>query len=403
MKEDPNQPKTFFFDKVDKNINYKETVIGLPRGIDQTAFKNDIYSMFSPKNQYRQRFPLRHTTIEEQVKRPKKLRDILDGKNYGPLAQAEIERTHEFMDNFRETKLFEELLDAFNYDSEKTAKFFLSMLRASAMKKYKPNVNSMLQQVLKEANNSALGEIIKHMDKETLGKMAGDGSQAVQFLQKAQEIAEALPRISIRYKSASRKNVKKKEIVHPEDDLEPRNIRNNSEIPFVSEMMMEDDLFFAKLAKKELQTAQHYKTEHIAKKYGMLIDTSGSMHGASEIYACASAISLVQNALEGANEVDVILFDGSPRDAVHFENLNEVVEFMMRTPFSGGGTRIDSALQYADTKEYDELILITDGEDHVRYDPKTPLFTTFIGRDGENWAANTLRKISVGYDQVDPQ
>jgi uncharacterized protein with von Willebrand factor type A (vWA) domain len=62
-----------------------------------------------------------------------------------------------------------------------------------------------------------------------------------------------------------------------------------------------------------------------------------------------------------------------------------------------GGTSINKALRFADEQKAKKVIIVTDGEDTVSYQPKTPLVAVMV--EGDN---ATLQKVSKKYLKVKP-
>lgn len=366
----------------------------VPPFVGDQNFKDDVLAMFSPKKAFEQAFPKKTMPLERQTREPYPLDEVLkDSILYG-MEGVEAEILHRFYDKFRGTKLYQDILEAFDYNSEDSANFLLSLLEARSEDGRK-TLSTILAETLIDADNSRMSSMIAACS-YGIGNKGADFD--IEMLKRADEVAKILRTLSIKYRSAARIHANKEEVIYPEDDVEPRNIRTVSEAPTISELIKDDDLYYQRLATKELQTTQHYKTTHNAKKYAVLVDTSGSMEQFEVVeYAAATVISLVENAMAGMNEVQLVLFDGHPREPVKFSTPDEVRRYMLEVPFSGGSTDIDAALKKMDNLGCDECILVTDGEDGVTYVPKTPLFTVFVNPIRTN---ESLRGASHSFEWV---
>ena len=107
-------------------------------------------------------------------------------------------------------------------------------------------------------------------------------------------------------------------------------------------------------------------TPRLRGKTVLLVDNSGSMHGApvsqkSEIDRSEAACALAILLREICDEVDVIAFSGRPHlvPSRHGFALRDAIRTTER-----GGTYTENAKQYADTLGYDRLIIVTDEQSH---------------------------------------
>lgn len=375
-------------------LAFDEDIPFIPHFTTQQQFQNDVLSMYMPKPAYKQRFPLKNVDLAKQVNEPFPLK--VDVNNITSREMIEAEIMHKFFRKFPKTKLYKQIMETFEYDSEECAKFTLALLTARAQNK-NTTISTILSETLIDANNSRMSAYLPTFGG---GMEGGKGTYNVKELKRMDRIAKIAKELNIRYKTASRKHSITKESIHPADDMEPRNIRSQSELPLPVEMAQDEEVYDNRLVNHELKTAQHYEHIPIAKKYVMLVDVSASMWDNCRCdYACASAISLVTNALEGMNEVTVMLFDEGIPGVKKFTSREEIVDVMLKTPFSGGGTDIGNALREMDKVGADECILITDGGGNVDYIPKTKTFTIFVD-DYEN---RDLKKCSYSYERVIPQ
>lgn len=401
--------KTHFFksEHEEEMQGYRQPVYGAPTNLNQEWFRNDVKTLFSPKDKAQEIFPSQNRRIEDEVSETQKWEEIVQEEQRFPTKgnyiteNVEMEKIHGFMKKFPRTKMYSELQTTFDNNAQKATEFLLQLIRSKGYNHHKPNLSKILEELLKNSDREDVPEMVQAMVAVT-GKNPGDSDKALKYLDKADEVNKIIPQISIKYKPASRASFELEEIIHPEDDAEPRQIKSLNEPINTTDIMLPDDLFYQKVATKQLNTMQHYRKKHIPKKYAMLVDVSGSMddgNGAkhsSITYACASAISLVRNAMQGMNEACVVPFDTVPKNPTWFKEPGQIEEYMLQMPFSGGGTNIDAALEKMDSMDVDECILITDGHDHVSYVPKTKLFTLFCG-GGRN---QSLEEISHSFDRV---
>ena len=179
-----------------------------------------------------------------------------------------------------------------------------------------------------------------------------------------------------------------------------------------SQYALDDKIFDRKLINKEL-LVRDYQSRSLKKQaLYLLVDVSGSMQdGRKNAYASGAALSLVRQAVSEGSTYFLRFFDESPHDLHKITNKKEAEKMcddLVREPYSGGGTKIDNAIDKAieDIKndpvvfEKAEIMVITDGEDFVSSDKKRlgkiKLHSTVI--DGEN---ENLEKISDSYTKLD--
>lgn len=225
------------------------------------------------------------------------------------------------------------------------------------------------------------------------GRGAGGGANPLQALGRGLHLLPLIRKMTLKYERAKSAPSAREKTFVPEDDVDLRPARLD-EIPIVGDLMLDDDLFFLKLASGGLSAFQHWKIskEDLSRTYAMAIDVSGSMKKKYGRYtgadlACASAIALLQNALAGGNKTKLIFFDTACHE-VKFDRPTEAVKILMTTPFAGGGTSIRNALTKLSDPEYDEAIIITDGDDsgfsHVKL--QIPLYSVLIGQNNAQLA-----------------
>ena len=377
----PDKPRQGLFWAGEEAYDYSKDFYYLPQWYNNQAFKSDVLAMF-------QRKPMFFiNTIKSSV-----LGDIPPAELDANL--EELKQIYHFYTVFPHTKLYGEIMDVSDNDPYEAANLFLTLLLAHVTGeerwKGKGKFGKLLKFVLSQGNN---GLPIPFMPG---GKQAGKGHHSIKWLKRAIQIQQLLPKLKLRFQHAASRHVDKIPVYMPEDDVEPRPIQRLGEVHKVipADLALPDLLFYQKLVNHQLRILQHYKYHHKSKKFVMLLDVSGSMEDKiggypKYIVAIASAIALWQNCLKGGNEVVIIPFDSKPHNPIPPEDL-------VKTPFSGGGTSIDTALERADEEKPDEIILVTDGEDSVYYKPKAPLFTIFCGGDNEG-----LRKISRSFEVSD--
>jgi hypothetical protein len=373
----------FFF--TDQELYYSGSYPLLPSWYSEDAFKNDVLAMFLKKPKRLGRHNLQIIKTSEDF----------DSATFSMEEWARIQR---FYIKFQKTRLFQEILEYFNTPYE-AARWFLTLIAAKAENISKDRYNpaglpDTLSLILSESNNGIDIPFLAG------GQGAGKGHYSIKYLKKALKIQEILKKLMLKYKGASEVATNKIETIEPSSDLEPVYISSLSEIPsiFVSQYALPDDLFYYKAATKQLQKPQWYEYQKQPKKYVMLLDISGSMDECEKyIYATASAIALIKNAQRsGVNKAIIVPFDSDVHEPIEGD-AEQCIQQLMNLPFSGGGTNIDRALEYADSLNADEIILITDGEDSVYYKPNTKLYTVFC-LPGGNYK---LEEISYDYEEVD--
>lgn len=200
--------------------------------------------------------------------------------------------------------------------------------------------------------------------------------------------------------------------LYPEDEMTVKNIENFSELLKLipTQYVFDDDLFIQKLIKKEL-LVKDYQTRRLKKQaLYLLIDVSGSMSGMKNVYACGVALSLIRQALDEGSTYFLRFFD----DITHMlyivksnEDAKKLSDILIKQPFSGGGTSIQTAIKKAieDIKtspenfEKAEIMVISDGEDNVSIGKEElkniKVHATII--DGSNVG---LKRISETYTEL---
>ncbi len=378
-----NIPSLFFDTDVELYISNLSDELNLPPWYDFNQFKNDILAMFlnKPKKLGRRNIATIH---QNQDLREKFLIE-------------EWARIQRFYVTFPKTTLFREILKHFRpFDA---ARWFINLLVAKSENitgdRYdKASTADTMSLLLAEGKN---GDIDIPFLKA--GSEAGDGHYSIRKLKQSLKILQILKQLMIKYRGASYTHVEKIETPLPADDLEPIRIRSFLEVvhAFTTEFSLQEELFDYRLATKQVLRPQWLQRKTHPKKYIMLLDVSGSMDDNDKyLYAIASAIALIKNAQKSnVNKAVIIPFDDDVHQSIDGDAKQCITE-LLQTPFSGGGTDIDNALEYADNLEPDEIILITDGEDDVTYKPNAKLYTIFCLPGGNEH----LQKISYSYEEV---
>lgn len=165
----------------------------------------------------------------------------------------------------------------------------------------------------------------------------------------------------------------------PSDDVDTIENGDNIHRVLPAEFAMPDDLFYKRLASKELQQIapprfrKPKKTEEIVPKPRpkkgpiiVAVDTSGSMHGYPEKVAKAALIQLVKIARKDNRSCYLITFSVRIKtvDLGKSANIIKMREFL-KTHFTGGtneSAMIVEALKILDTNEYEmaDVLIISD-------------------------------------------
>jgi len=367
--------------EAEEELRYQGDLPWLPEWYDGEEFKNDILAMFQGR-------PRRVVGTLRRIREK-------EGFDRTTFSVEEWTAIRRFYSEFPRTSLYREILDHFSpYDA---ARWFISLLTAKAElagggRDTPTGLADALSLLAKEASGLFIPFLVG-------GKAAGKGHYSIKYLKKTLAIQEALKKLVVKYKGASEVSSEKVETFEPSSDLEPTPITSICDVThiFPSQFCLPDELFDYKLVGRQLLKPQWFEVRKHPRKYVMLLDVSGSMKGEKAIYAAASAIALIQNAMRsGVNKAVVVPFDEAPHKPIEGKG-EACIRKLLDLPFSGGGTDIDRALEFADSLHPDEIILITDGEDRVSYRPSAKLYTVFCGGGNE-----ALREISYGYEEVEP-
>ena len=360
----------FYLRKSKLNLKLPE-IIQLPKWYSKKQFISDLLNLFSFKG-------------KKYFRKLGDVKKILEKKGFH-VSTKELMRYIKFYKSFQKTQLYKDIMGTFRKPRERV-EYFLWLL-----------------QNLKPSKGLAGIEIpfLKTAETDEFGILAGTGHYDLQKIQELIKLKKALARVSVMFKWAGQKIIKREIVDIPEDDVDFEPITSISDVLKVTidqHYRYDDDLFYLKLAKKELLKPVWIKYHKIPLKIVILIDVSGSMNECDKyIYANASIIALLRHA-QGINEVTIVPFDDYVHNPLKFSNVKEAINHIMdNLLYSGGGTNIDRALQYADDElKANIIVLITDGLDKVQYKPKATLKTIFCYT--ENQEKNEyLEKISDEY------
>ena len=253
------------------------------------------------------------------------------------------------------------------------------------------------------------------MDKEDLqdflGKNAGIGHSEI----KIENIVDLIDKISnnvsereleifyvARVKEVTeryRRDEILKSVPYPEDEMAIKTIDNFNEIlkTIPTQYALDEEIFLQKLVKKELLVRDFQARRLKRQALYLLIDVSGSMRGAKNIYACGVALAFVRQAIDEGSTYYLRFFDHEPHKLFNIKTKKEaekMMDVLVRQPFSGGGTNIEKAITTAvndiieapEKFEKAEIMIISDGEDNVNLNKrdlkKIKLHSTII--DGKN-------------------
>jgi uncharacterized protein with von Willebrand factor type A (vWA) domain len=173
------------------------------------------------------------------------------------------------------------------------------------------------------------------------------------------------------------------------------------------QLAQDDDVFFMKLAKNDLMVREYQIKKQKKQALYLLIDVSGSMAGARSVYASATALSLVRQAIKNEATYFLRFFDEQPSQLERVSTKEDAIKIgkmLLQQPFSGGGTNFNNAIGTAikdikkDAEKFDkvEIMLITDGDCYLNITKqdlgKIKLHSTII--DGYN---EDLKNISETY------
>jgi uncharacterized protein with von Willebrand factor type A (vWA) domain len=172
---------------------------------------------------------------------------------------------------------------------------------------------------------------------------------------------------------------------YPTSNVEVEPMSTYDQLPELlpEQLLMTNDQFYHALAEQHLLILQHYEQIVKQKLLYMLLDVSGSMERVMangmprHVWARGVTLNLLRKALHGDAQYYMRMFDGGTYDLYQSLNADEaarLIDLVLNLSFRGEGTNIFGALQRgcADIREQSsvkeaELLLITDGEDGVKY------------------------------------
>jgi uncharacterized protein with von Willebrand factor type A (vWA) domain len=163
-----------------------------------------------------------------------------------------------------------------------------------------------------------------------------------------------------------------------------------------SALALPDELWWYRFATSTLPVMETKATEH--EKFLLLVDKSGSMEDRNKtLWSRAVALALAMHAKKNRLKCQLAFFDDAVCQDKPIDLVNEFDEALkwILTLKCDGGTSIDRALRFADKQTSKKVIIVTDGEDTVTYQPKKELISLMV--EGGN---ETLRKVSKKYFKV---
>jgi uncharacterized protein with von Willebrand factor type A (vWA) domain len=235
-------------------------------------------------------------------------------------------------------------------------------------------------------NELKIGNILELIDK--ISKKLSDRELEIFYVARKKEATELYRRDEVL-----------ESVPFPDDEMTIKNLDNPMEILKLvpTQYAYDDDIFMQKLIKKELLIRDYQARRLKRQALYLLIDVSGSMSGMKNVYACGVALAFVRQAITEGSTYFLRFFDDSPHDLQKVttkEEAEKMSEILIKQPFSGGGTSIQSAIGRAvdditkspEDFEKAEIMVISDGEDTVNLNKddlkEVKLHSTII--DGEN-------------------
>lgn len=211
-------------------------------------------------------------------------------------------------------------------------------------------------------------------------------------IEKVKEIARKVPEnlLNLLYIAATQKELslnlktsnEREAVNYPTSDIEPNTIKDIAQISDIvpEQMILDDDAFYADLAQEKLLVMQPYENITKQKLLYILLDGSGSMKDLMQngmmrhIWARGITVNLLEKAVAGEAKYFLRVFDNAPHNlalATNAEEANVLLDSILRSGFTDGGTNIRGAVEIAvsdiRTKggEFSEaeILVITDGQD----------------------------------------
>lgn len=372
--------------------------INLPSWYRWQQFTNDVYSMFL--NEYNKRQRKRMITHRFGKPAYNLAREASKTANttFVPEEWASYQR---FYVIFKRTKLFKSLVDT-NPNAAAATKRFFELIES--MTEYNREIHGrwvsdmaeILQLLLMNSDEGL--ELLPFLQG---GDEAGQAHYSLKNVSEKIMLFKVYKKLKIEFQWAREVVVDLEPSPWPEDTVEPEPIKELSDaakLMPVSQYAIEDDLFYYKLATKELLKQQYYKYKAKSKRIIILVDVSGSMKGYKRyIVANAAVLAIADLAKESqVNEVTVIPFDNQPHEPIELPPDQLKRHILDNLLYSGGGTSIDNALRKADELKATDILLITDGQDEVTYKPKARLRTILLDQN------ETLENMSDELKKINP-
>lgn len=347
----------------------------LPPGYSPGAFARDVVALFETPQPARVSIPELARTWESEA--------IRNGRT--PItARALAADWGKFFNRFPKTNLFKHIQAHTGGDPVASAQIFTAIMDTGT----KGGIRDPFPGIIARADQG-IPFLVPGRGGKRPKDVEGHGMVHASLIARAWHIQPLVDTLNLQYETYSKRSEACTEVPWP-DDVDVVSLRSHgvSDITRIiaTDLMRPDDEFFPALARRELRQAVYREVQPAPpRKFGMLIDVSGSM-GADlkdgeytrADYAIASAICLLQNALAGGNEVVLRLFDGAPHEPMR-GTPEEISRQLLNCPFSGGGTCIDRAVKAIEADGVEESILITDGDDDSKYRPKIPLTVYLTG------------------------
>ncbi|MFA7708411.1 MAG: VWA domain-containing protein, partial [Candidatus Pacearchaeota archaeon] len=188
-------------------------------------------------------------------------------------------------------------------------------------------------------NEFKVGNIVDLIDK--ISKRLSDKELEIFYVARKKEATELYRRDEIL-----------ESVPYPDDEMTIKTLDSPMEILKLipTQYAYDDDIFIQKLVKHELLVRDYQARRLKRQALYLLIDISGSMSGGKNIYACGVALAFVRQAVTEGSTYFLRFFDDSPHDLYTVttkEEAEKMSNILIREPFSGGGTSIQSAIRTA--------------------------------------------------------
>lgn len=248
-------------------------------------------------------------------------------------------------------------------------------------------------------NELKIGNIVNVIDK--IAKELSSRELEIFYVARKKEVTEKYRRDEVL-----------KSVPYPEDEMTIKNLDNPMEILKLvpTQYAYDDDIFMQKMVKHELLVRDYQSRRLKRQALYLLIDVSGSMSGIKNVYACGVALAFVRQAISEGSTYFLRFFDDTPHE-LHLvtskKDAEKMSDFLIKQPFSGGGTSIQKAINQAveditkSPKKFEkaEIMVISDGEDDVNLSKddlkEVKIHSTMV--DGQN---KGLENISETYTEL---